>query len=62
MSKRSSLLGAMVHAIDPSTEEGKQMIEWLCETTLLGGIGGAWPKPRLVVSNKREEGSEDARE
>ena len=55
MTKRSSLLGAMVHAIDPSTEEGKQMIEWLCETTLLGGIGGAWPRPRLVIDNVKCE-------
>lgn len=50
-----SLFGAMVHAFDPSTEEGKRMIDWLCEVTILGAVGARWPKPRLVVNNTLEE-------
>jgi hypothetical protein len=53
-------LEAKVRAIDPSSAEGRRFLEWLAETTLLGGVSSLstrWPKPRLVVNNddKREE-------
>jgi hypothetical protein len=44
-----SLLSAMIAAADP------ELVEWLCERTLLGGVStrtGA--RPRLVVDNSKE--------
>ena len=55
-------LEAKVRAIDPSTAEGRRFLDWLSETTLLGGVSSLraakWPKPELVWSNdqKSEEG------
>jgi len=49
----------MVHAFDPSTEEGKRMIDWLCEVTILGAVGAGWPKPKLVVNNEKKGEEED---
>jgi hypothetical protein len=52
-------LEAKVRAIDPNSAEGRRFLDWLAEETILGGVGGTWPKPRLVVSNKSEEEAAD---
>jgi len=51
-------LEAKVRAIDPRSAEGRKFLDWLAETTLLGGVGSLgpkWPKPKLVWSKSEEE-------
>jgi hypothetical protein len=55
-------LGAKVRAIDPSSAEGRAFLDWLTETTLLGGVSSLstrWPKPKLVVDNSKKGESDD---
>ena len=48
----------LTRSLDPRKDRG--LIEWLAETTLLGGVSSLaeakWPRPKLVWSNedKRE--------
>ena len=56
----------LTRSLDPGNPKDRGLIEWLAETTLLGGfssLGAKWPKPRLFgatkTNAKREEAQRD---
>lgn len=51
----------LIRSLDPRNPKDRGLIEWLAETTLLGGVsslGPRWPKPKLVWSNDDKRGEE----
>lgn len=46
----------LIRSLDPRNPKDRAMIEWLAETTLLGGVSSLSTRwPRLVVDNDERE-------
>ena len=52
----------LIRSLDPRDPKDRALLEWLAETSLLGGVasvGVKWPRPYLAVNNDVTNKSEE---